>query len=536
MEMEITQSYTELIELLITVLTSIIKHVQSMPELAVVRERFPSDDFLLPDNVPVIPFTQGLQMLRDDGRDVAEEDLSTPDEIRLGELVKEKYKSDFYVLDKFPANARPFYTHPAEDPKWTNSFDMFLRGQEICTGGQRLTDPKVLREKMKAAGTLDGMDEYLQAFDNGAPPHGGAGLGLERIVFLLLNLGDVRYATLFHRDPKSLPTKAPSLPHPEADTTRPHTDSEAPSIEALIHNYGDASNTSWLDKDRWDFWRHDTGAAIAYSVRKDRLAMMIGNPLCDPRQYPEVINGFLAELRDKKLTPIFMLVSDQVQEVLARQHSMRSFTCAEEQRLEPDHGPPEIDDQARRRVDKEGIKIDEVSLDDDFIHRANKAIDKWKENRDTAGKQMHMTEVRPFVDTEHRRYFSAEKDGEMQALVVLAQLSPQHGHQVKWALDFPGSTNGVIEVTVGKALESIEGPVTFGAGASASLQPGHKLHGVRAKFLSRTYASIASTMGLSKKSGFREKFGAQGESVYICYPKNGVSVRDLKEIVAFFQD
>jgi aspartyl-tRNA synthetase len=123
-------------------------------------------------------------MLREDGRDVEEEDLSTPDEIRLGQLVKEKYGTDYYILDKFPANARPFYTHrDPEDRNWTRSFDIFIRGQEICSGGQRIHDPDELRTNMLAAGiSEDGMEDYLAGFDLGAPPHAGAGLGLERIV------------------------------------------------------------------------------------------------------------------------------------------------------------------------------------------------------------------------------------------------------------------------------------------------------------------------------------------------------------------
>lgn len=55
------------------------------------------------------------------------EDLHTRDEIRLGELIKEKYHTDYYILDKFPAAARPFYAMPDPlDPKYTNSFDLFL--------------------------------------------------------------------------------------------------------------------------------------------------------------------------------------------------------------------------------------------------------------------------------------------------------------------------------------------------------------------------------------------------------------------------
>jgi aspartyl-tRNA synthetase len=121
-------------------------------------------------------------------------------------------------------------------------------------------------------------------------------------------------------------------------------------------------------------------------------------------------------------------------------------------------------------------------------------------------------------------------------LVVFAQLAPRHGWQVKWALDFPGSPSGIIEVVVFPALRAVSGPVTFGAGVSEKLKPGEHLGGVRAKFLARTYTAVATSLGLGKKSGFREKFGAKGEEVYICYPRHGVSVRDLDEIVKFFED
>jgi aspartyl-tRNA synthetase len=306
LEMVISKDYYELIKVIDSLLKAIISAVQGMPELNIVRERWPSEDFLLLDETPIIPFSDGLKMLQDDGRDVSAEDLSTRDEIRLGELVKEKYKTDFYILDKFPANARPFYTHKADDPEWTNSFDIFLRGQEICTGGQRIHDAKLLRESMKEARIPeDGMEEYLAAFDLGPPPHGGAGLGLERIVMLLLDLGDVRNATLFHRDPKSLPEKPPSLPHPEADTTKQRGHTEPPPIEKLIANYGDASNTSWFD-DRFEIWRHPNGAAVGYAKQANKFAMIIGDPLCDQSQYGDVISAFVKFVTSElKLTPVW---------------------------------------------------------------------------------------------------------------------------------------------------------------------------------------------------------------------------------------
>jgi hypothetical protein len=534
LEMALSKDYYELVKVIDRVLKSIISAVQAMPELKVVRERWPSEDFVFLEETLILPFTEGMEMLQDDGRDVGIEDLSTRDEIRLGELVKEKYKTDYFILDKFPANARPFYTRKAEDTTWTNSFDIFLRGQEICTGGQRIHNADLLRESMKQAKIPEsGMEEYLAAFDLGPPPHGGAGMGLERIVMLMLELGDVRNATLFHRDPKSLPTKPPSLPHPEADTTKHWKYTEPPPIEKLIANYGDASNTSWLD-DRFQVWRHPNGAAVGYATQADKFAMIIGDPLCDESQYEDVIATFVKFVsRELKLTPVWMLVSDEVQQVLARNHKWRTLSCTEEQRVDADnHKEPSKHDT--RRVEREGISTAEVELDEDFIRRADEGIDEWKASR--KGKQVHLTEIRPWIDKEHRRYFAAQRDKKVLGLVVLAQLAPRHGWQAKWAFDFPNAPNGTIEVLVEKALSSVTGNVTFGAGVSKKLIPGAQLGGVRAKFLSNTYDLVTKSLSLDKKAGFREKFGVIGEEVYICYPRYGVAVHDLRHFVKFFQD
>ncbi|KAK8028667.1 hypothetical protein PG991_005723 [Apiospora marii] len=538
LEMALHQDYHEMMMVVDRTLKAMIKAAQAMPELQVVRQRWPSEDAIVLEETPVLHFLEGIEMLRADGREVDIEDLSTRDEIRLGELVKEKYNSDLYILDKFPANARPFYTHKDDNnPEFTNSFDIFLRGQEICTGGQRIHDAALLRESMaKAKIREDDMKEYLSAFDLGAPPHAGAGLGLERVVFLLLNLGDVRNATMFHRDPRSLPEKPPTLPHPEADTTKHWTYQEAPPIEKLIANYGDASNTSWLD-DRFEIWRHSNGAAIGWA-KQDRFAMVVGDPLCDQVQYADVTSAFIKYITNElKLTPVWMLVSETVQHILAQNQKWRTLSCTEEQRVDSNnHHQPENFKANLRRVEREGIDIDEVHLDDAFMKRADKAIEAWKASRSEKGKQVHLTEIRPWVDQEHRRYFSAEKDGEVLCMVVLAQLAPRHGWQVKWAMDFPGSPSGTIEVLIEKALNAVSGPVTFGAGVSEKLTPGARLNGVRAKFLANSYELIVKSLRLTNKASFREKFGVVGESVYICYPRSGVGVQDLKEIVKFFED
>lgn len=534
LEMSIESDYHEVIWVLDEFLKSVFDAVYSMADIELLQERWPSSEFKWLDETLILDFRDGIQMLRDDGRDVEMEDLSTPDEIRLGQLVKEKYGTDYYILDRFPASARPFYTHKdPEDPNWTRSFDIFIRGQEICSGGQRIHNIDELRTNMLAAGmTEDGMEDYLSAFELGAPPHAGAGLGLERIVAWMLEVGDVRYASLFHRDPKSLPERRPGLPHPEADTTKPHPNDTMPALEKLIANYGDASNTSWLD-DRFEIWRHPTGAAVGY-VKQEKFAMITGDPLCDRSQYKEICSAFVKfVISELRLVPIWMLVCYDVQRILAQEMSWRTLSCTEEQRVDADKHQSTGGPKARR-VEREGVKIHEVKLDADFQKRANSSIEEWKATR--KGKQVHLTEIRPWVDAEHRRYFAAEKDGKVLALVVLHKLAPRHGWQVKWALDFPGSVNGAIEVLIDYALSNVSGQVTFGVGVSEKLTPGEHLHGIRAKFLASTYHSIVESLGLRRKADFRSKFGVLGEEVYICYPKHGVGLRDLQQIIKFFQD
>ena len=120
----------------------------------------------------------------------------------------EKYNTDFYTLDQFPLAIRPAYTMPSPiDPALSNSYDMFMRGQEICSGAQRIHDSALLAEQMRkhdppidptGAGTKD----YVDCFKYGCPPHAGGGFGLERIVQFWLGLPNIRMCSLFPRDPQ----------------------------------------------------------------------------------------------------------------------------------------------------------------------------------------------------------------------------------------------------------------------------------------------------------------------------------------------
>mmetsp|Transcript_1954 Transcript_1954/g.3161 ORF Transcript_1954/g.3161 Transcript_1954/m.3161 type:complete len:622 (+) Transcript_1954:150-2015(+) len=158
----------------------------------------------------LLTFQEGIAMLREDGVTAAEqgdlEDMSTEYEKRLGRLVKEKYGVDWYMLDKFPAEFRPFYTMPdPNDPLYSNSYDFFIRGQEILSGAQRVHDPDMLSVAVAKKGvSVESLSFYINAFKDGALPHGGGGIGLERVVMLFLGLPNIRQACFFVRDPQRL--------------------------------------------------------------------------------------------------------------------------------------------------------------------------------------------------------------------------------------------------------------------------------------------------------------------------------------------
>ena len=107
-------------------------------------------------------------------------------------------------MDKYPLEIRPFYTMPdPANPKLSNSYDMFMRGEEILSGAQRIHDSEFLAERIAHKGVdIAEVQDYVDAFKYGCPPHAGGGIGLERVTMLYLGLGNIRSSSLFPRDPK----------------------------------------------------------------------------------------------------------------------------------------------------------------------------------------------------------------------------------------------------------------------------------------------------------------------------------------------
>lgn len=129
-------------------------------------------------------------------------DLEPEEEILIGRYFKEEYGSDFVFVTHYPSKKRPFYAmdDPA-DPKFTLSFDLLFKGMEITTGGQRIHDYDELIKKMEGRGMNPAdFESYLMIFKYGMPPHGGLGIGLERLTMRLLDEGNVRETAMFPRD------------------------------------------------------------------------------------------------------------------------------------------------------------------------------------------------------------------------------------------------------------------------------------------------------------------------------------------------
>ena len=133
-------------------------------------------------------------------------DLEPEEEELIGKYFKEEYDADFVFVTHYPSKKRPMYAmdDPADD-RYTLSFDLLFKGLEITTGGQRIHDYNMLVEKIEKRGmSQEGMEQYLDTFKYGMPPHGGLGIGLERLTMQLLGEDNVREACLFPRDMKRL--------------------------------------------------------------------------------------------------------------------------------------------------------------------------------------------------------------------------------------------------------------------------------------------------------------------------------------------
>ncbi len=175
------------------------------PRVKPILEEF-NVEVRMPKEIPRISIRDAYKILEENyGKKIEYgDDLDSEGERLLGKYVREVYDSDFVFVTEYPWSVRPFYTMRKEDePDWTYGFDLLYKGLEVVTGGQREHRYEKLLDNLKDKGlNPESFQFYLDFFKHGAPPHGGAGMGLERIVMQTLGLDNIREARLLPRDPE----------------------------------------------------------------------------------------------------------------------------------------------------------------------------------------------------------------------------------------------------------------------------------------------------------------------------------------------
>lgn len=173
-----------------------------------IKERFGVEVVVPSLPFPRIPLAEAHEILKANGYTVPREDgdLDPEGERRLSAYVKETYGHEFVFVTDYAWNIRPFYHMRNEaDPSITNSYDLLWKGVEITTGAQREHRIDVLEAQAREKGLdPEELGFYLDFFRHGVPPHGGFGMGLNRLIMLLLDQPSIREVTYLFRGPNRL--------------------------------------------------------------------------------------------------------------------------------------------------------------------------------------------------------------------------------------------------------------------------------------------------------------------------------------------
>ncbi|CAF4263968.1 unnamed protein product, partial [Adineta steineri] len=205
LEMVFNYHYHEVVDTIGDLFTQIFKDLAKRfaTEIAIINKQFPCEPFQYVEPVLRLEYQDGLALLAEAGVKIGADDyLRAENERILGRIVKAKYHTDFYILDKCPLAVRPFNTMPdPNNPKYSNSYDMFIRCEEVLSGAQHIHDSQLLLERVQHHNiNVDQIKYYMDAFRYGCPPHAGGSIGLERVLMLYLGLGNVRKTSMFPRD------------------------------------------------------------------------------------------------------------------------------------------------------------------------------------------------------------------------------------------------------------------------------------------------------------------------------------------------
>ncbi len=205
-EMGFFNSWTEVMDVEEGFIKFLVKHLKqnALNELKAVGTEFVS----APEDVafPRISIKEAQQLYfeRTGIDERSENDLSPAAEKELCKYAKEKFGTDLIFITDWSVAKRPFYSFPSEsEPTLTNTFDLLCAGTEITSGGQRRHTYEAMVEGIKMKGmNPDDFIDYLSIFKFGMPPHGGFGIGLERLTMTILRLQNIREASLFPSDPR----------------------------------------------------------------------------------------------------------------------------------------------------------------------------------------------------------------------------------------------------------------------------------------------------------------------------------------------
>lgn len=179
---------------------------------------------MLTNKVPRLKLTEAQEIIekRTSRKVVGEKDLAPDDEIEICKWAREEKQSDFVTITHFPTKKRAFYTMPdPENKEFSLSFDLLFRGLEISSGSQRINKYDDLVSAIKDRG-MDPKDfeTYLYCFKYGMPPEGGFSFGLERITMKLLELKNVREASLFPRDMERVDVRLSTIKNEAEDISK----------------------------------------------------------------------------------------------------------------------------------------------------------------------------------------------------------------------------------------------------------------------------------------------------------------------------
>jgi aspartyl-tRNA synthetase len=177
------------------------EHGDEIKDLYGIEVNIPSTPF------PRISFREAKGMLKQSGKGSKDEnDISSEEEKAIGDMAMEKYGSEFIFVKEYPWSIKPFYhMRKEDDPSVTKGYDLLYKGLEITTGAQREHRHDILMKQAKEKGlSEDNVRFYTDFFRYGAPPHGGFGFGLSRMVKQMLNIENIKEAMFAFRDMKRL--------------------------------------------------------------------------------------------------------------------------------------------------------------------------------------------------------------------------------------------------------------------------------------------------------------------------------------------